>query len=274
MIQYQYGIDIRWRVEPISLVTLGEKFLDILEAISNATPEGEEWQLGKPPYRGDYITIEKARAKPAQWVEENVAIEDNVADPEAGYQLMALRMAEPSSRMMSLVGRIGGRLGDTINFDVGTVTGPSDLETVTYALFRTVLLTVVASLPPIWANARFSMRDYNDIALAPGVPPPPASSHSGRWLSYLCATLAEGLTPPVGVPCERTPDGGLLMIAAEERLDPFNTDHMRRSRAIDEVMIARLGNPPRPGYWPLAEEWPPTREALRRRGTDKPPPLP
>ncbi len=47
----------------------------------------------------------------------------------------------------------------------------------------------------------------------------------------------------MGVPAERTPDGGLLMIAAEERLDPANPDHMRRSRAIAEIMIARAGDP-------------------------------
>jgi hypothetical protein len=63
------------------------------------------------------------------------------------------------------------------------------------------------------------------------------------WLSYLSAPLAAGLEPPADILSERTPDGGLLMIAAEERLDPANPDHMRRSRIIAEIMIARAGDP-------------------------------
>jgi hypothetical protein len=33
------------------------------------------------------------------------------------------------------------------------------------------------------------------------------------------------------------------MIAAEERLDPTDPDHMRRSRKMAEIMIERAGDP-------------------------------
>jgi hypothetical protein len=261
MTDCSYGIEASWHVEPTSPATLGKKFLNILDTISKVVPRNEQWQLGKPPYREEFVTLGEARAKTADWVNENVAVEDGVADPEVGYMLMALMLAEPSSRMMSLVGRIGGRLGDTIRFRVGDVIGASDPETVTYPLFRTTLLAMISSLPPVWATASFSLRTAESLSSMPEAPQRPKANYSGPWLSFLCAPLAEDLIPPVGVPCERTPDGGLLMIAAEERLDPFNPDHMRRSRAIAEVMIARLGNPPRPGYWPLDKEWPPVPQA-------------
>lgn len=267
MIDCSYGIEACWHIEPTSPAMLGKKFLDILDAISVVSPRDGQWELGKPPYREEIFTIEEVRANTAQWVEKNAVIEDGVADPEAGYKLLALVLAEPSSRMMSLVGRIGGRLGDTIRFRVGDAVGASDLETATYTLFRTALLAIISSFPPVWATASFSLRKPESLPSMPTASPQPMASYSGPWLSFLCAPLAEGLIPPVGVPCERTPDGGLLMIAAEERFDPLNPDHMRRSRAIAEVMSTSLGNPPRPGYWPLDKKWPPSPESLRRRGT-------
>ena len=51
---------------------------------------------------------------------------------------------------------------------------------------------------------------------------------------------------PEEILTERTPDGGLLMIAAEERLDPTNPDHLRRSRILAETMIAHSGEPRAP----------------------------
>jgi hypothetical protein len=38
------------------------------------------------------------------------------------------------------------------------------------------------------------------------------------------------------------PDGGLLMMATEKRLDPENPEHLRRSRLLAETMIARTGD--------------------------------
>lgn len=271
MIECRYSIDAIWRVEPTSPAILGKKFLNILDAISQAAPETQEWQLGKPPYRSESVAIDDARKRIAEWVEENVSALEGAPDPEDGYLLIALKMAEPASKMMSLVGSIGGRLGDTIRFEVGPAVGLSDLETTTYALFRAAMLGIITHFPPVWANAKVYVPEYIGASLAPGVPSYSVPAYGRCWLSYLCAPLTEGLIPPVGVPCERTPDGGLLMIAAEERLDPTNPDHMRRSRAMAEVMIARAGNPPRPGYWPIDEAWPPTKEALSRRGPPPPP---
>ncbi len=36
-------------------------------------------------------------------------------------------------------------------------------------------------------------------------------------------------------------DGGLLMTATEERLDPTNPEHLERARILAEIMIARTG---------------------------------
>jgi len=270
---YHYNINATWRVEPTSPAVLGKKFLGVLDAISNAVPGIGDWQLAKPPYRDEYVTVDEARAKPAEWVENNPATHDEIPTPESGYKLMALNAGPAfSPKKVGLTARVGGTIGDTIRFGVGFVQVPSDLETATYLLFRTALLAIIAQFPSVWANAYLYAAGYKDKSLAPGIPPHPATEYNRPWLSYLCAPLTKGLVPPVGVPCERTADGGLLMIAAEERLDPTNPDHMRRSRAMAQVMIARAGYPrSRPGWWSIDEEWPPTEEALRRRGPPKDP---
>jgi hypothetical protein len=95
---------------------------------------------------------------------------------------------------------------------------------------------------------------------APGIPSFPSSSYGIPWLSYLSKPLAAGLTPPPGLLSERTPDGGLLMIAAEDRLDPTNPEHMRRSRAMADIMIARAGDPPLHGYDMGGVPWPKPRD--------------
>jgi hypothetical protein len=46
------------------------------------------------------------------------------------------------------------------------------------------------------------------------------------------------------------------MIAAEEKLDPTNLQHMQRSRIISDIMIARAGNPPLAGYARGGVLWP------------------
>ena len=61
------------------------------------------------------------------------------------------------------------------------------------------------------------------------------------WIAYLSAPLATGITLPREITTERTPDGGLLMIATTDRLDPENPEHLRRARLILEAMLARTG---------------------------------
>jgi hypothetical protein len=270
----RYAISATWHIEPTSPAVLGKKYLAVLDAISEAVPEIGNWLLGIAPYRGECLTIDEARNSAAAWVEKNAStMDDGTPDPESGYTLIAMNMLKRSPKNVGLTAGVGDRLGDSIRFRVGSVNMPSDPETVTYPLFRATLLAVIAQFPPVWANAYLYTPSEHNASSVPGIPPHPPSSYHRPWLSYLCAPLTKGLVPPVGVPCEWTKDGGLLMIAAEERLDPTNPDHMRRSRAIAETMIARAGDPPRPGYWPIDEEWPPTPEALARRGHLRPDPL-
>ena len=119
---------------------------------------------------------------------------------------------------------------------------PPDLSIVTYPIFKSALLTLLSIWPPAWANVRAYIRGQDPPTL-PGEPPFPYSGYHMPWISYLCAERAKRIKPPDAILTERTPDGGLLMIAAETRLDPTNREHMARSRVLAEIMIEHGGDP-------------------------------
>lgn len=53
--------------------------------------------------------------------------------------------------------------------------------------------------------------------------------------------LTTGLKLAPEILTERTPDGGLLMSATTDRLDPTNPEHIRRARILAETLIACTG---------------------------------
>jgi hypothetical protein len=128
---------------------------------------------------------------------------------------------------------------------------------VTYPLFKAALLAANKIWCAPWACAQaFRCGSISvPIEFAPGVmatqikgvtqvpvdPTYPYSIFHIPWIAYLSAEYAAGVTPPRDILVERTPDGGLLMSATADRLDPMNPEHARRARVIAEVMIGCFG---------------------------------
>jgi hypothetical protein len=77
--------------------------------------------------------------------------------------------------------------------------------------------------------------------MIPTEPTFPVSIFHIAWMAYLSTPLASDLILPPEIQTERLPDGGLLMIATEERLDPTNPEHVRRARTLAETLIERTG---------------------------------
>jgi hypothetical protein len=67
-------------------------------------------------------------------------------------------------------------------------------------------------------------------------------------IGHPSAPLASGVELPPGTQTERSSDGGLPMIATEERLDPDLLEHARRARILAETLIARTGTAVRECY--------------------------
>jgi hypothetical protein len=243
MSKYNYNMGAAWQLKPETPSTLGQKFLQTLDAIIQAYPGVGKWQILDPQNR-TILPINDARRKIARLVEDNVCRdEDEEPQPDDGYNMISENMFEITPKRLSWSATVGGKYGSRIKFMAGHILVPSDPEVVTYPLYKAVLLATIAFWPSNWANAYAFSSDYDKAAPAPGIPPHPTSRYLIPWLSYLPASLADDIHLPPEILTERTPDGGLLMIVAEERLDPTNAEHMRRSRILAELMIERAGNP-------------------------------
>ena len=77
--------------------------------------------------------------------------------------------------------------------------------------------------------------------MLPQEPTFPDSPFHIPWIGYLSHALSAGLKLSSEIATERTSDGGLLMIATDDRLDPANPEHLRHARIIAEAMIACTG---------------------------------
>jgi hypothetical protein len=116
-----------------------------------------------------------------------------------------------------------------------------DLAIGTYPRFRATLQAINSFWPPVWACAHAFKMYYHKPPLAAGSPLFPYSRFHIPWIAYLSAPLVGGVQMPPEIKSERMPDGGLLMSATEERLDPTNPEHLRRARILAETMISRAG---------------------------------
>ncbi len=253
---YTYYIRSEWRGRTEAPASVGAKFVRTLDALSSADALLANWEIIDARALSS-LSLAAARPRIARIVEDNVA-RDDFGKPALvyGYHASARTSTVRDPRNVSLRVHAGGRLvGDTM-LTFGEHDVAPDLTIVTYALFKAALLAINAVWLPVWACAQcrrsgavqvpFELGGAQAFMLK-GVPQVPGdltfpdSVFHIPWLAYLSAPLADGLKLTREVQTERTPDGGLLMIAAEERLDPTNPEHVRRVRIIAEIMIARAG---------------------------------
>jgi hypothetical protein len=100
-----------------------------------------------------------------------------------------------------------------------------DRSIVSYPVFRAVLLSVVSA----W-DVRHAQAYSADLSKLWNQPSKRFLDLA--WMTYVEPALAKKVAPPRDVLVERTDDGGLLMIAAEETFDTSNPAHMAAARRI------------------------------------------
>jgi len=239
---FDYSIRSAPPVQAESISTLGTKFLDSLDALSRVDPTiFANWEIMDFPARAS-LSLAEARPRIGALVEANVTRDDD-GQPSTyyGYSCVAFTDNAAKSRNVSLRIKAGGKAEGHIWLQTGSYKVPPDPSILTYPFFRATLLAINAIWSPPWSCAQAFRMDYDKAPLFPGAPLFPYSRFHIPWLAYLSAPLAANVVLPAEILKERTSDGGLLMIATEDRLDPCNPDHLRRARILVETLIARTG---------------------------------
>jgi hypothetical protein len=256
---FTYYIRSEWQGRTESPSSLGTKFLKTLDALSGIDPLFANWEVIDARAMSS-LSLSEARSRIVRIIENNVARDDfGNAAPVYGYHASARISKTRGSRNASVRLDAGGKsVGDTM-VEFGEYDVAPDPTLVTYSLFKAALLAINAVWLPAWACAQCYRSGAIQVPIELGGaqavmlkgPPQiaddptfPDSAFHIPWLAYLSAPLAAGLKPKPDVQTERTPDGGLLMIATEDRLDPDNLEHRRRARILAEIMIARTGYQP------------------------------
>jgi hypothetical protein len=240
----EFTILSTWDPRPETSETLGQRMLNNLTALSGIAPFFRRWRLLdmnidiekliESDSRAEMeaapsFALDKVRVSIAKVVERGVRRgDDGKPEPAGGYTINASN-GEQGSRYVSLTGRGGGILDPRAGLRYAefrtSSTETPDPAIVAYPVFKAALLSVALAWDVNHAQA-FSddMRKFWnapfkwDLDLA--------------WMTYLPADLAQKVSPPRDVVVERTNDGGLLLIAAEETFDVKNARHMAAARSI------------------------------------------
>ncbi|WP_158917390.1 Imm52 family immunity protein [Caulobacter sp. S45] len=249
-----YSIESVWLDRTENPKFIGEKFIATLNSLSRGNQIFRNWGVSDVPESHDLAALEDAHNISLDQASENITdfvkghihyYEDtNQLDKDFGYDLLAFNNFEedentnPKDLIVAITA--GAKFKNRANFMAGGYWMEPDPSVVTFPIFSLAIRTLIRIWAPTWANARAG--GWNDAA---GSIPSAYKALWGQhflapWMSYLSAPLAEGLHPPPDILAERLSDGGLLMIATEDRLDPTNPEHMRRAKLLADIMLQRV----------------------------------
>jgi hypothetical protein len=235
---------------------IGEKYLRTLDALSRIDPVLRGWiiwqsncsledleawaeagALEPAPVRP--IPLEQARLDMTDLVEANVCRDDwDEPQPDEGYSLVANNGPDRTARSVG----VSVTAGSEFNYNQWSVMFgdpariPPDPSIMTYPILGGVFRVMTSIWPTPWAKLSGSTAEYEERPGVVGRTSIETFRHDITWMGYLSAGCAPGFQPPAELISERTADGGLLMISAEERPDPTNAEQMRRSDLLGAIM--------------------------------------
>jgi hypothetical protein len=252
-IVYHYFIRSGWPERTETPAVIGAKFLQTLDALSGIDPIFANWEIFDCRNRTS-LSLAAARSRIANVIENNIARGDfDEPLPIYGYWASAMAGEFRDPRSAHFRATAGGRYECGTKLEFGEYDVVPDLTIVTYPLFRAALLAINAIWRAPWACAQAFRSgavavpmDFggvqgsriDSVTQVPLDPTFPRTIFHIPWIAYLSAERAAGLKLTPQILTERMPDGGLLMSATTERLDPTNPEHVRRARILAETLIA------------------------------------
>jgi hypothetical protein len=229
-----FTIASSWNMRSESPAEIGEKTLQSLDALSAINPHFRPWFFvdlaGEPTET--VFPLERVRSQMTQIVERGVMTDDSgYPTPIGGYSVCAVNTEMGSPFSVSLSAHAGDSSGliwrnAMLQTACNQIPDPSIIA---YPVLKSVLETLASIWNVDYARAYSSdlMKHWNK---------PSSFCLDLSWMTFLSAPLARQITPPSDVPVERSDDGGLLLIAAEETFDVSNPQHMAAARTIRDAL--------------------------------------
>jgi len=249
MNENEFKIFSSWNPRPETPAGLGHRMLKTLDALRDISPHFRDWSFSDhrlrisdlldedsevilEKLRESRIPIESARERMTEVVEFGVRQGDfGEPEPNGGYTITASNIFENSPYGVSVQVHGGGIVDPRAGYrsaEFKTGSNPTP-EIIAYSLFKQTLKSIVAAWDVRHAQAYSgALREFWNK--------PSKLFLDLAWMTYLSPELAEQVTPPSDALVERTEDGGLLMIAAEETFDTKNPQHMAAARNILSVL--------------------------------------
>ena len=252
-----YSIRSSWGPRKESPQVIGQKFIRTLDELSAGNRAFRGWGVGGISTSNTWEAIEndtsilpllEARQNMTKIVEGDVYrdYDTDVPDARCGYAPVAFNDFEkspdvtPDSLNFSVTAGAEFDRCNRAEMEAGTYRVMPSPSVSSYDIFHTALKVIASIWRPDWACAR--ARGWNREA---GPMPPAYGALYSQpllvpWMAYLPGPLADDLQAPADIRVERLDDGGLIMIATTDRLDPTNADHMRRAKLLADVLTERL----------------------------------
>jgi Immunity protein 52 len=254
-VPFAYSIRATRAVDSESPSTIGERLVRTLDALTRSNPSiFTNWEITDRLSKA-FVPLTAARSCIGTIVEDNVA-RDDWGEPDLfhGYSLMAHTGGVAAPRRITLWIIAGGKSPGHVWFQTGFWRVAVDPSIVNFLIFNTALQALVANWSLPWISAHAFRSNYSMVPvhggagyklesrpMLPQEPTFPRSPFEIPWIGYLSTDLAARVKLTSEIETERTADGGLLMIATKDRLDPDNSEHLRRARIIAETMITCTG---------------------------------
>jgi hypothetical protein len=252
-----FVINSYWGPRPETPAEIAARCQTLLNRLAAISPKFSGWNFvgRKPPpqcrqkgqmdslaerYLGGSYTIAADHFSDAtliQLVEAGIhRDDDDVPDPEFGYTVSAFTRSRTDPDGLSL--RVHAGCWIRAAFYTNTVhieTRPLCEENkawLTLSVLEAAMLAVAttwdvtwgavypADLGELWTPAYIKRRPTFQMA----------------WVTYLSPRFAPMVTPPSSAIVEYTPQGGIVMIATEERFDVANPAHVAAARKIEAAL--------------------------------------
>jgi len=237
-----FDIKATWAPDGMTPGELAERVSCMLRALEPLSPAMTNWVIGDQ-VQERWVTLREASVDFPGLVRGNMVRDDWGARPENGYRVGIKGSQRPSafsdSNSVHLSVTAGSRFNNSVSFEVGVPSLARNFDLTTYPLYKDVLRVLADVWPLPWGFASTYDSKFERGRKRARTP------FDLAWIGYLSAPLAERLVPPKELIVERTPGGEALISAVEVLIDQSNSEHVARSRLLEEILINRVGYDPR-----------------------------